>query len=259
MLLLQNSVFIPTLQLLQSMDSLEGQIPSRCNAGCDEGMKSVISAHSDWLLQAAGNPQLAGVENSIHKLHMLAVKDQAWRIELAKRRCVWCWNRSTEQLNFMWKIYGDRGIVVFSTVGRIRQALEAAEAQGIASRVRYIPVNDSIPREDWNVLKTNVLRPHLFKDSTYRPEREVRFVLKADPRQMDGLRGALIKVDARLIIYKMYVSPHMPMSEAMTINLLTNEKRFPSNTLFPPGTQPSLSSLFAVEPDLPTDLFPDLD
>jgi hypothetical protein len=190
---------------------------------------------------------------------MFAVKDQAWRNELAKRRCVWCWNRSTEQLNFMWKIYGDRGVAVFSTVGRICQALGAAEAQGIVSPVRYIPVNDSIPREDWNVLTKNVLRPHLFKDSTYHPEREVRFVLKADPTQTRGRRGAIIKADARLIIDKMYVSPHMPMSEATTINVLTNEKRFPSNPLFPPGTQPSLSSLFAVEPDLPGGLFPDLD
>ena len=119
MLLLQNSVFIPTLELLQSMDNFEGQIPLRRNARYDEGMGPVISAHSDWLLHAAGNPEPPEVEASIRDSHMFAVKDQAWRNELAKRRCVWCWNQSTEQLNFMWKIYGDRGVAVFSTVGRI--------------------------------------------------------------------------------------------------------------------------------------------
>jgi hypothetical protein len=127
---------------------------------------------------------------------MFAVKDQPWRNEFAKRRCVWCWNRSTEQLNFMWKIYGDRGIAVFSTVGRIREALADAAAEGIVSPVRYIPVSDSITREDWVVLTQNVSRPHLFKDAAYRPEREVRFVLKADPRQTGGTRGAMVKADA---------------------------------------------------------------
>jgi hypothetical protein len=74
MLLLQNSVFIPTLELLQSMDNFEGQIPLRCNARYDEGMGSVISAHSDWLLHATGNPEPPDVEASIRDSYMFAVK-----------------------------------------------------------------------------------------------------------------------------------------------------------------------------------------
>jgi hypothetical protein len=154
---------------------------------------------------------------------------------------------------------GDRGVAVFSTVGRVRQALANAAAEGIVSPVRYIPVNDSIPREDWAVLTQNLSRPHLFKDAAYRPEREVRFVLKADPRQTDGARGAMIKADANLTIDKIAVSPHVPESEAFAIKTLVFKKRFPSHTLFSPGAEPVLSTSFIGEPDLPGGLFPDLD
>ena len=120
-------------------------------------------------------------------------------------------------------------------------------------------MNDSITREDWVVLTQNVSRPHLFKDAAYRPEREVRFVLKADPRQTGRTRGAMIRADAKLIIDKIAISPHVPGSEAFAINMLVFEKRFPSRTLFPPGTEPVLSSSFTAEPDLPGGLFPDRD
>ncbi len=259
LLLLQNSVFIPTLELLQSMDNFEARIPLRCGARYNESMEPIITSHSEWLLHAAGNPEPPDVEASVRDSLMFAVKDQAWRNELAKRRCVWCWNRSTEQLNFMWKIYGDRGVAVFSTVGRIRKALAGAAAEGIVSPVRYIPTNDSIPGEGWNVLTQNVLRPHLFKDSAYQPEREVRFVLKVDPRQTGGMRGAMIEADARSMIDKISISPHVPQSEAFAINMLAFEKRFPSRTLFSPNSKPVLSSSFVAEPDLPEALFPDLD
>jgi hypothetical protein len=99
----------------------------------------------------------------------------------------------------------------------------------------------------------------LFKDAAYRPEREVRFVLKADPRQTDRTRGAMIKADARMIIDRIEVSPHVPESEAFAINRLAFEKRFPSRKLFSPGEEPVLSRSFVAEQDLPQGLFPDLD
>jgi hypothetical protein len=134
LLLLQNSVFIPTLELLQATDNFEARIPLMCNARYFEGMQPVLSANSDWLLRAAGDPEPPDVEASVLATHMLAVEDQAWRNELAKRRCIWCWNRSTEHLNFMWKIYGDRGVAVRSTVGRIRKALERTGAEGVVCK-----------------------------------------------------------------------------------------------------------------------------
>jgi hypothetical protein len=97
----------------------------------------------------------------------------------------------------------------------------------------------------------------LFKDAAYRPEREVRFVLKADPRQTDGARGAMIKADAKSIIARVETSPHMPGSEALAIKRLAFEKRFPSRMPFSPGAEKPVS--FVAEQDLPQGLFPDLD
>jgi hypothetical protein len=62
----------------------------------------------------------------------------------------------------MCKIYGQRGVAVFSTVGKIRKALELAGARrGIVSRVDYMS-------QVFNWLKMalpeNLHRPYLFKD-----------------------------------------------------------------------------------------------
>ena len=80
-------------------------------------------------------------------------------------------------------------MAVFSTVGKIRKALELAGARrGIVSRVDYMS-------QVFNWLKMalpeNLHRPYLFKDSS---------LLLANPIATSDSNGVLINIDAKTII-----------------------------------------------------------
>jgi hypothetical protein len=51
---------------------------------------------------------------------------QAWTQALGERRGVWCWNQSVDEAYALWKIYGDHGVAIYSTVGKVRTALQKA-------------------------------------------------------------------------------------------------------------------------------------
>jgi hypothetical protein len=260
LLLRRHTVFIPTLKLLQSGDGLEGNI-SAIAAAYTEKMQPIVGPHRKWLLKAAGSPKIIATSTKARNLHVNALLAESWRKELAKRRCIWCWNRGTEQLNFMWKLYGDRGIAVVSTVGNIRKALADAGGEGIVSPVRYIPWKSSIPQQDWNFLNENYARPHLFKEASYSPEREVRFVLKVNADGTRWTSGVLFNVSEKTILHtsgRIEVSPHIPLIEAHNIQDLIFKHRWPNRQFLPPPDQGNLLRP-SVESDLPSGLFPDLD
>lgn len=261
LLLLDSRVFIPTLKTLQNGDRLEANLPAIWTAFYEEKMGPIVMPHREWLLNAAGNPVMHVFDETYRDISDLCLAAQCWRSALTMRRCVWCWNRSSEHFYFLWKIYGDRGMAVFSTVDRIRKVLSAAGAKGIVSPVRYVPPFDSEPRPDYDVLNKYFHRPHLFKDSGYRPEQEVRFVLKINPNELSGGAGAIVNMDPKAIIDKYEVSPHIFSGEKLAIQKLAFKQLWPSINMFPPGEEPRLSlmSPFSAEQDLPPGLFPDLD
>jgi hypothetical protein len=172
----------------------------------------------------------------------------------------------------MWKLYGQRGVAVSSTVGKIRKALESRGVrQGIVSPVRYVRL-PSFEKEDvsaeFGLLDpANLPRPYLFKDSGFRFEEEIRFVFEANPIATDLLGGAIFNIAAQSIICDFDVSREIPEAERRCIQLLAKERlngpakprspdyeaAFPDEALFP-HLEP-----FLPEPDLPPGIFPDLD
>ena len=110
----------------------------------------------------------------------------------------------------MWRIYGNRGVAVFSTVGRIRGALADASAERIVSSVLYIPIEDTIPKPDFDLLCANCSRPYLFKNWSYWPEQEVRIVISVDPARTIEKKGILMEIQSKIIIDKVYLSPELP-------------------------------------------------
>jgi hypothetical protein len=261
LLLRRDLVFIPTLQLLQSADRFEGNI-SIIAGSHDSTMRPIVSPHRKWLLKAAGSPNIISTTKKPSDQFILALAAESWRKELAKRRLIWCWNRSTELLNFMWKSYGDRGVALFSTVGDVRKALADAGGEGIVSPVKYIPWNNSVPRPEWKWLNENCIRPHLFKEAGYMPEREVRFVLKANPDGTRHAKGALVKVSVKTILGekgRIEVSPHIPETEAINIKDLVFKHRWPKGGLLPNPERERRLWPSSPEAKLPSGLFPDLD
>jgi hypothetical protein len=127
LLLLDGHLFIPTIRLLQSGDRLESRVPQellRPNYG--QKMRPIVERHEALLLRTTRSPKVQRPEGSEHSGTTLSFLAKRWLDELALRRCVWCWNQSTDDLYALWKLYGERGVVVLSTVDRIREAFEKA-------------------------------------------------------------------------------------------------------------------------------------
>jgi hypothetical protein len=168
----------------------------------------------------------------------------------------------------MWKLYGQRGVAVWSTVDKIRKALELGGVrQGIVSPVRYVRVplgqeSDDVSDEFGLLEPANLPRPYLFKDAGFRIEEEIRFVIAANPWVMNDLRdGVIFNFAAQSIICDFEISVEIPGDERRCIELLANkllEAPVPAET-FRPWDENEVSGYFYHEPDLPPGIFPDLD
>jgi hypothetical protein len=273
LLLLDNRLFIPSVRLLQATDRFEAKIPQWC-CGQSHRYEDMMwnhvfggDPHENWLFKAAGVQPVLRKKTGPHELRTLEFLTETWLAQMARRRCVWCWDRSTEQLHAMWKLYGERGVAVFSTVGKIRKALEKAGAQqGIASPVRYVPLPslrrlEDISRQYGLMSPENLSRPHLFKDAGFRIEDEVRFVLRANPIAIDAFRGITVNIDAKSIFDDFELSREIPAEERRTIKLLARERLDAPAKPPSPDDEPVFPECepFLTEPDLPNRMFPDLD
>jgi hypothetical protein len=258
--LLNHRVFIPTLNTLKGGDRLEAQISRMWTADFEGKMRPIVAPHKDWLLERAETSIMNGGDEHSRELAELALATQAWLSELGKRRCVWCWNRSNEHLYFMWKTYGDRGVAVVSTVNRIRKALSAVGAEGIVAPVRYVPPYDTVPRADYEAVNSHFHLPYLFKDSGFRPEQEIRFIVKVNPETFPYRPGITLEVNPALIVDKFEVSPHVFSVEAFAVKTFIAEKLW-QRRLSPAADTPptSPSDHFSEETDLPPSLFPELE
>jgi hypothetical protein len=271
LLLLDNRLFIPSLRLLQGSDRLEARIPQWCCAPSlhyeDMMWDHVFGAdeHENWLFNAAGVQPVLRNKTGPHEQRTLEFLTETWLTQLARRRCVWCWDRSTEQLHAVWKLYGEKGVAVFSTVGKIRKSLEVSGAsQGIISPVSYVPLPSfSRPNvwEDFGLMRPeNLPRPYLYKDLGFRIEEEVRFVLAANPAATDSLGGVIINISAQAIISDFKVSREIPSEEKRCIRLLARERLDGPPKPPSPDDKPAFPEWepFLSEPDLPNGIFRDL-
>ena len=257
LLLLDNRLFIPNLKLLQAQDRRESRIPQELLGPTYwQKMSEVVSPHEQALLRITAGPKRWKRVGSTLKADPRFLAER-WLEELAKRRCVWCWNRSIDLLHSLWKIYGERGVAVLSTVGRIRKALEKAGARkGVISLVRYAPLRTPQQLEEVTTMldmerSLNLRRPYLFKDAGYRIEEEVRFVLGANPMATSKPLGVLIDIDSLALIHRFVIAPDLPRAEADCIQQLANKRlRIRAKTAHRAKEPPFLRP-FAKEPDLP--------
>jgi hypothetical protein len=228
LLLLNQRLFIPTIQALKAKDRWESLVPARADRlYYGRRMQPIVLPHEDWLDKVA----LGKTEPKEHQLYpttpRLRSLTDVWLHELGRRRLVWCWNRSVDDLDAMWKLYANRGIVIYSTVGKIRKALAKAGAEGLVSPVAYVhqrPPKPSVQKEQQAFLATMLpeylARPYLFKDAGFRLEEEVRFVVRVNPSVTNKLHGALVEIAPQDFFNSFNVSDDLPRAEKHLVALL---------------------------------------
>jgi len=113
-------------------------------------------------------------------------------------------------------------------------------------------------------LPENLHRPYLFKDSSFRIEQEVRFVLLANPIATSDSKGVLINIDAKTIIENsrgFKLSPELPEAERACIVRLASQllNAAPRSQAADEEPLPTFLQPFFEDPHLPPGIFPDLD
>jgi hypothetical protein len=228
LLVSNNRLFLPTVRKLQESDFREANLQLYWCQDYWRIMWPLVEPHKGWLLSDILRPdRLQAWENPSEERKKDLIR--TWASALADRRSVWCWNRSVNESFALWKIYAERGVAIYSTVGRIRAALENAGVEsGLVSPVAYIgelELELDAQRHHERVMEAlqggkNPLRPYLFKDFGFHFEQEVRFVIRTNPKAS----LALIRIRARDFITFFKFSDDIPEGERWCIQALANQK-----------------------------------
>jgi flagellar motor protein MotB len=243
LLLLAGQVFIPSHELLTSLDPLESklvfELPDRWRFWEDHANEISNRFTSSEVAPLASRGQggtgmfarLTVRSSDGTVIHAPRDAKAVFRIclsELSRERCVWCWNRFQSHSHALWQLYGNRGVAVHSTVGAVKKALlDAGVRRGIVAPVSYVNA------EDQNVDKVfsnweNVFFPHLLKSVSFEYEKEIRFILRAHYEVIKVQKGVMVEIDASSIIFpdaKVTVSPQLQREEQEIIKRLIERRR----------------------------------
>ncbi len=228
LLVSNNRVFLPTVRKLQESDPREANLQLGWCQAYWRMMWPLVEPHKAWLLSDILRPdQPQAWEHPSEEMKKDLVR--AWASALAERRSVWCWNCSVDESYALWKIYAERGVAIYSTVGQIRAALENAGAEsGLVSPVTYIgklELELDAQKHHERVTEAlqggkNPLRPYLFKDYGFHFEQEVRFVIRTNPKA----HLSLIRIRAKDLITSFKFSDDIPDAERLCIERLAKQK-----------------------------------
>jgi hypothetical protein len=138
---------------------------------------------------------------------------------LRKTRFAWCWFSSWRESAAMWKVYGNQGVAVQSTVGRLRKVLETTGRDFLFGAITYVDYKGGMSAEldlGNSANKELLLRPFLLKRKEYQSESEVRFVTAdSEPPAHDGI--ILTKVNPEAWISKIRLWPTLTRMEEKTL------------------------------------------
>ncbi len=113
---------------------------------------------------------------------------------IRRTRFTWCWFQSYRESAAMWSVYGNQGVAIKSTVGKICSVLEKTGREFIYGRMTYVDYRSGVStdfnpeqKSDYRLL----LRPFFLKRREYESEDEVRFVTAGVDREERS--GILLK------------------------------------------------------------------
>jgi hypothetical protein len=238
LLLLAGQVFIPSHELLASLDPLEGKLVFGLRDRFWEDHAKDICERLEPVvgtLYRRGQSGFTGLgaRLSIRGADGIEIKTaeeakadfRIWMSELSRERCVWCWNRFKNESHALWQLYGNRGVAVHSTVGKVKDALlRAGVRREKVAPVAYVdtgPANIDEVFPSWK----NVFFPHFLKSVNFEYEKEIRFVLRTYYEVNKVMKGVMVQIDARSIFSDpdcVTVSPQLQLQERTVVHKVIN-------------------------------------
>jgi hypothetical protein len=133
----------------------------------------------EWLLERCPDWERNSIElNKNYPGYAANFLEKHYFEFIRNTRCVWCWFLSRSESAAMWSVYGNQGVALETTVGKLRHILGKTDKDFIFRQMFYVNVMggqtfDLIPEvPDHGKL---LLHPYFLKRAEYRSEKEVRF------------------------------------------------------------------------------------
>jgi len=199
---LNGLVFIPSVAKLRAEDPFEGEFYEAIawfNAAFSDVYGSAAPVIDEWILEELclnherklveinkNDPNGANAAPEIFRKHYFDF--------VRRTRFAWCWFLSNLESAAMWSIYGNQGVAIKSTVGKISAIFEKTGRNFTYGRMTYVDYRSGVST-DFNPERKSdyrlLLRPFLLKRKEYESEHEVRFVTSGADRTERG--GVLLK------------------------------------------------------------------
>ncbi|MFM2295165.1 MAG: hypothetical protein RLZZ350_1578 [Verrucomicrobiota bacterium] len=246
---LNGLVFIPSVAKLRAGDPFEGQFYEDIawfNTAFSSHYEKDTKAMEEWMLKVLCS------EYDRHFIEINRDYPNAREEKLRKHyfdfirrtRFAWCWFQSYQESAAMWNTYGNQGVAIKSTVGKICEVFEKTTRDFIYGRMTYVDYRSGVSTEfnperssDYRLL----LRPFFLKRMEYKSEQEVRFVTSGPERDERG--GILLEnIQPQDWISEIRLWPGLKDDEAESI--------IKAVTYFIPGVNCQKSDLF-TGPDSP--------
>lgn len=242
---LNGLVFIPSITKLRESDPFEGEFYQHIawfNTAFDRYYRDEAKKIEKWILDNGGSDSKrdqiegypGGAAGFCHDHYMEFV----WNTRFA-----WCWFRSYQESAAMWSVYGNQGVAIKTTVGKVVTVLEATGRKFIYGPMTYVDHRNGRSAEfnpEQESDFTLLLRPFFLKRKEYVSEQEVRFITAAAERERGGI--LLKDVNPKDWISAIRLWPKLMTAEAQSL-CATIEKLLPQvncsrSDLFsdPPGT-----------------------
>jgi hypothetical protein len=191
---LNGLVFIPSVSKLRGADPFEGEFHEDIawfNSAFRQHYGAVADEIDEWIFkELCSDSERHYIE--INKTYPNAAAEVFRRhyFDFIRRtRFVWCWFHSYRESAAMWSVYGNQGVAVQTTIGKLCTVFEKTNHDFVYGRITYVDYRSGVSTEfnperesDYHLL----LRPFFLKRREYESEQEVRFVTAASERAERG-------------------------------------------------------------------------
>lgn len=247
---LSGLIFIPSLAKLRNNDPFEGEFFEEIawfNKGFHDFHGRNAVPLEKWIEDnLCSKDDLQFIEINRTEGNAPAKIYRKHYFDLIRRtRFAWCWFQSGRESAAMWSTYGNQGVAVQTTVGKLRALFQKSDRDFIVSPMIYVDSQMGRGRH-FNPEESSdqplLLRPYFLKRHEYESEKEVRFVTVGPEREYRG--GILLRnQDCAHWISAIRLWPGLTDEEADSIAKIVRQ--------FLPECDCALSDLFS-RPDAPS-------
>jgi len=221
-LYLNGLVSIPSIAKLRESDPFEGEFYPHIawfNTAFDGHYGDEAKKIENWILDNdcsdSKRDQIEGYPGGAAGFHRDRYMEFVW-----KTRFAWCWFRSCRESAAMWSVYGNQGVAVKTTVGKVAKVVEAKGRKFICSPMTYVDHRTGTSAEFNPEQKSDfplLLRPFFLKREEYKSEQEVRFIIAAPEQEREQGRILLSDVNPKDWILAIRLWPKLMTAEAQSL------------------------------------------